>query len=450
MSKQKEINKAIRHLMDWSERPEWADDKFAIYERNVEAAAERMEMQADVLVQMLQEAGLLEMLMLFCFEDLATYRSSADGRNLIDDFLKRRGWREGVHGRRYLRQLGEAVLSLYEVQAVAPGRYCDVIDLVRGGKPVRVYEVTGTQQLARWDRLSARVLPGNGKAMFSGSILPLSGESSEILLSILNDTEAGMQATISKLDVDADLKETVAATSKNNFLEYAVPAFSLVWMTEVVKQLEAPFPEIRNRDGDVFIFAETQFKFEPQQQQKIITLLDGADGWERHSDKDLYWDWLPEGKADAGIIHGFVDIKGNSLSLSTNSNSRYEKGSRLLAELLDGLIGPPLTSIQSPEQLMTEQKLAGERSAPADLDLNPEQMAEMMTDYFDQHYRQILEENIPALGDKTPRECVKTKQGREKVISWLKYLENQEAHRAKQDGGSAYDFSWMWAELGLD
>jgi len=77
-------------------------------------------------------------------------------------------------------------------------------------------------------------------------------------------------------------------------------------------------------------------------------------------------------------------------------------------------------------------------------------MAEVMADYFDQHYRQALDENIPALGDKTPRECVKTKLGREKVISWLKDLENQEEHRAKQGGSSAYDFSWMWTELGLD
>jgi hypothetical protein len=29
----------------------------------------------------------------FSFEDLATYRFTSDGRNLIEDFLKRRGWR---------------------------------------------------------------------------------------------------------------------------------------------------------------------------------------------------------------------------------------------------------------------------------------------------------------------------------------------------------------------
>jgi len=369
MRTQKEINKAIRHLMDWSERPEWEDQKIAIYERNIDAAAERIEIEVDELLQMLQEAGLLEMLMLFCFEDLATSRSSDDGRNLIDDFLKRRGWREGVHGRRYLRQLGEAVLSLYEVQAVAPGRYCDVVDLVRGGKPVRVYEVTGTQQLARWDRICTRVLPGNGKAMFSGSVLPLSGEASEMLLRILQKIEAGMQETISKLDVDGDvyLKEAIATASETDFLEYAVPAFSLVWMTEMVKRLEAPFPEVRNRDGEALIFAETQFKFDPQQQQKIIRLLDGAEDWERRNAKDLHWDWLSEREADSGTIFGFVDIENNKLSLSTNSNSRYEKGSMLLAELLGGLIGPPLTSIQSLEQLMAEKDLAGERSEPVEL-----------------------------------------------------------------------------------
>jgi hypothetical protein len=40
-------------------------------------------------------------------------------------------------------------------------------------------------------------------------------------------------------------------------------------------------------------------------------------------------------------------------------------------------------------------------------------------------------------------------KGREKVISWLKYLENGEGHRARRDGMAPYDFSWMWRELGV-
>jgi hypothetical protein len=38
---------------------------------------------------------------------------------------------------------------------------------------------------------------------------------------------------------------------------------------------------------------------------------------------------------------------------------------------------------------------------------------------------------------------------REKVISWVKYLENGEGCRAHREGTPPYDFSWMWRELGV-
>ncbi len=149
MSARREIDKAIAHLMDWAERPEWVDEKIRIYDRNIVDAADYLDMDVNEIFEILDEHRLLHMLYGFSFEDLATYRFTSDGRNLIEDFLKRRGWREGVRGRRYLRQLSESVLSLYEVQSVVPGSYCDVVDLVRGGEPVRVYEKSGTSNLAR-------------------------------------------------------------------------------------------------------------------------------------------------------------------------------------------------------------------------------------------------------------------------------------------------------------
>ena len=51
------------------------------------------------------------------------------------------------------------------------------------------------------------------------------------------------------------------------------------------------------------------------------------------------------------------------------------------------------------------------------------------------------------LGGKSPRQAVRSKAGRQKVVEWLKYLENQTAHRAADDGMPAYDFGWMWEEL---
>ena len=65
------------------------------------------------------------------------------------------------------------------------------------------------------------------------------------------------------------------------------------------------------------------------------------------------------------------------------------------------------------------------------------------------HYRNTLDEPIPALGNQMPRKAVKTAKGRKKVIAWLKMLENQSAQQRPEDPMGAYDFTWLWRELGV-
>ncbi len=48
-----------------------------------------------------------------------------------------------------------------------------------------------------------------------------------------------------------------------------------------------------------------------------------------------------------------------------------------------------------------------------------------------------------------PRKAVKTAKGRKKVIAWLKMLENLSAQQRPEDPMSAYDFTWLWRELGV-
>ena len=53
------------------------------------------------------------------------------------------------------------------------------------------------------------------------------------------------------------------------------------------------------------------------------------------------------------------------------------------------------------------------------------------------------------LGNRTPFEAAKTAKGREKLVDWLKLLEN---HSAKQPTGhpmADYDFAWVWEKLGV-
>jgi hypothetical protein len=68
---------------------------------------------------------------------------------------------------------------------------------------------------------------------------------------------------------------------------------------------------------------------------------------------------------------------------------------------------------------------------------------------YDEHYRGWLDEPIPALDGKTPREAVRTKRGRERVAELLREIENM-GERDRLEGRPAYDPGWMWEELGLD
>ena len=66
------------------------------------------------------------------------------------------------------------------------------------------------------------------------------------------------------------------------------------------------------------------------------------------------------------------------------------------------------------------------------------------------HYRRILDQPIPMLGDQSPRKAATTPNGRAKVVEWLKMLENSSARHAPDDAMAGYDFAWLWSELGLD
>ena len=72
-------------------------------------------------------------------------------------------------------------------------------------------------------------------------------------------------------------------------------------------------------------------------------------------------------------------------------------------------------------------------------------MHEGLTD----HYRRTLDDPIPALGNRSPRQAAKTAKGRDKVVAWLKMLENASGRQELGDPMASYDFTWMWEELGV-
>ena len=98
---------------------------------------------------------------------------------------------------------------------------------------------------------------------------------------------------------------------------------------------------------------------------------------------------------------GTLQLKGRRLSLEANSVARAERGRALLEPVLAGLVGQPLT-----ERLHLEQMLGAERPLSEPSGLSPADERALVRQSLDDHYRRVLDDQIPALGGKSPRRRV--------------------------------------------
>jgi len=73
--------------------------------------------------------------------------------------------------------------------------------------------------------------------------------------------------------------------------------------------------------------------------------------------------------------------------------------------------------------------------------------AAILRAYKEQHYAAWLDQAIPALSGKTPREAARTKVGRARVALLLRDIENHEAHLPD---GVRFDFTRLRRQLQLD
>lgn len=207
------IDEAIRHLSVWARRSPWQRLWDEVLEQHVGAVARKAGLDHDALEAELGHHA--HMMLLGCaFEDLLSHRADERGRNIIDDYLDQRAWREPPVVREYLRALRDSVMSLYEVVDKVPGTHLVLRDLVRGGEPVTVDERLGSLSTARWDRLGVRVLRVGERNVLSGGLLHFPFEAAERVLRVLRAGTGAMEAGMPQEMLDADARDRIAGAAR--------------------------------------------------------------------------------------------------------------------------------------------------------------------------------------------------------------------------------------------
>ncbi|MCA3452514.1 MAG: hypothetical protein INF92_19555 [Rhodobacter sp.] len=403
------------------------------------------------------------------FEDLLA-TNMPDGRNLADEYLKRRGWKESASTREYIAGLRHSVMSLYEVSGLVPGESMLLRDLIRGGEPVRVMEKSGSQGLRQWDRIATRVIPLRDRSVISGTLMRLDHEASDILKERLAKiARKRVRQTKSEArgqDSRTDQQATIVGSATDQLLSIAAFMFTNLWLSDELNAAQGnQFPELCNAEGDPIAFTKMHFPL-----KSGVTLDQVADALNTlpslQQDNASFWNWLsdeePHKEAppkkqstkslvtrmeDGALVLGTISLQARRLTLEVNSEARAKRGRTLLEQSISGLVGSPLVEHLDLADL---RKARGAEPISAPLSLSPEETRDFIKRTLDAHYRQVIEEPIPALGNKSPRTLIKTPKGREMVAAWLKRVENHGEYKEPDDPLRSYDFTWLWRELGLE
>lgn len=433
MARYQDIDQAVEHLGAHSAREEWREFRGSFLTAMLEPAAEKLGIDLDALFEAVHGLGHVNSLIGFVEEATLTAPTGTGRPSILDDYLKRRGWQETPRGRAYLQSLGSSSPSLYEVRAVEPGEWIELGDRLRGGPVVRVMEKLGSQQLQRWDCLIGRVLCVREEHMLSGGILSLNRR-------------------------DADAIDARLAGEPEGATEVIAPTLLQMWLEGLLAAARRPLPTLQNTDGEPMVFATTRLKFNATDREEIECRLDALESWTRDAPGESAWTRLSSSGAGRGTVLASLRIEKSQLLLDTNSRGRLERALAELQPALGELVDRPMTIIEDSQVALREQlaaggpgrgKRKGRGTAEDEPGMSPAEMQAVLHRFKEQHYRKTMDENVPMLGNKTPRECARTKAGRQKLVNWLKEIENGELRQAAAEGMAPMDCGWMWDELGL-
>ena len=134
------------------------------------------------------------------------------------------------------------------------------------------------------------------------------------------------------------------------------------------------------------------------------------------------------------LVHGSIDIQKNKLKINSFSKKSFKEIKNLLNQNLKDYIyyinEDITTAAQAIEELKNKDLYAEDEE---DAEPNSPELKELGKKFLESYYKDWCDMKIPMLENKTPREAIKTEEGKKLINSLLLDFENTELHK-KRDG----------------
>jgi hypothetical protein len=346
------------------------------------------------------------------------------GRTMLEMFLETERKHLSAGELNYLQGMRGSHLRLYEILEVKPEQGFDVRDLW-DDRRFHVRERAATRQVVAWDLAVGRMgLAGDGETVFETLPYLFRASDKEDLLKGLRKAH---QVFVQEFPDDGI----------GDFFKRMAPVFHKLWLERVAFMSR---PKIVTGDGEPFIFAKVIFDL-LDREAAVRAIVDRNDIAAQDDGSYVWFELVGDVQRSVGAIV----IEEKRVVFETTSQKRAERARDELPGLLRHAVRFRAISYEDVEQAL---KRAPKTSAPKEPEIPIEEQRRILGEYYERHYRDWLDQPVPALANRTPRHAAGLKTMRPKLIALLKDFESQ-SERQRRAGQIAYDFGWMWAELGL-
>ena len=305
--------------------------------------------------------------------------------------------------------------SFWEATAVDPGRHLDLRDVLTG-ETMRVLEKAGSEYINKGDILFARAVLVDGVGMLiglGGTLIPQNYKPDLIM----------MRKTLRGED---------AAVNEETLYDWDVEIRG--YYLQIDRRLHEP-PQLTNTDGDPLEFhrlayaidnAETVFECLAglEQTRTPEDLRRDADLDEQGHIQNLDFSWVrladKQSADEENILMGVISLRPDTVTVEVNSAERAKAARKEIEGRLGNAARFKSDDIRDLGSIMAamegrdgsyEQKQDALKQDPG--------IRQVLARKIAKHWREWVDQAIPALENQTPREAVRTADGREAVEALL-------------------------------
>lgn len=332
-----------------------------------------------------------------------------------------------VDQRRWIEQLSERPMRLYDVTDVIPGQQmtlCDALDT--SAAPIVAQEKSGSQASLIGTQLGARLMEVDGHYELSGGAYPFSRLAGNAVLAHIK--EAGSQ--LGKHPAD-------------------LPGFMIrrKWLEQFIRPMEMPV-FMDTRTGTPILLITDHYRV------KDWGSLAQALAAKKDVDGDRVSGWSRLQKCSDGLTRAISSINigegPDRIELFHKTQDEADRGRKWFEKLAGNSVEFAGRVVSDPKGMMKNMPTGKVRKTfPGSTELPPDAVADLIEQTIRRMYANWPDEPLAALGGETPRQSLATPAGLERVKGLLRSYEASEREQAVEQGRRTISYLFLWNAIGL-